>query len=975
MKRIIAVCLCLYSSFVLAGASEDFKAAFKALSKNQLQQALPLLESGFSKLKSGETVTDNELLNAKIGLATIYVTTGKLKEARDLVTPLLKPLEKDGPKDLYTAGVQVIFYVHMFLQEDAQALDVLVKLIELQKDFSVSDRANSFSLQALIQDRNGDTLSAITSQQQVISLYKAALPGSLNDLLSAYAILIDYSEKIGENKTVLKSLKDKLALMEPHSKRYEADIYNTRIRIDAVEKRIAQQGPDVDNPHGVGMLEMLARQGSVDIISVQKNLIQSIDTFGEDSPVVATAYAGYADTLSSIGEADYALQMYEIAHQKFVQLYGDHSPNLASLYLSRGNARKLSVSFELDMPEDKRKLMNEDYRRAIDIYSKLYGDAHPLTISAIYALYESERLKNDYKLIFNIAKRLFTAYSEYEKASFTHLSRKQKLAFREQYKEIGQRFIEASWLSQAKAPEESWFGEPYPDIDFSKPDWKEDHAKKVAIYENKIAAKKSKKQRTLTTAFEAWINHKGSINAIDNTLTLARQNTNRQSLRAEINNFFSFRKELTGLATGDSDWQKQQTKRNKLRNQLEASLNKLYQEIPELNFDNKITVKALQKRIPKNAIYLDFVKLYTYQYAVFSLDAQGEIRLIRLGDDQVSIEQRVKKIRNLINDTIDGTIKSSRSERLLKKELATLYDKTIGQIAGVVSGFDELIISADGLLALMPMGLLYDETNKQYLIEKHSIRTVPSARALIRQSSYKAAKNGGATIFADPDFDLGSSQQKSLCDKATTSRSLTLSVLRNFDKPCIGRLPATAEEAKSINTILNNKSNTYLQSKATEEALTLIERPDILHIATHGFFLPDPAITNPLEKSGLIFSGANTGIANKTGKGVVTGLKLASMDLRGTQLVVLSACETGVGDIEQGEGVAGLNQAFLRAGAQGVVMSLWRVPDVQTAELMKRFYQQIRKGDNPPSALRKAQRSFIKDGKHPLAWAAFAYSG
>ena len=275
----------------------------------------------------------------------------------------------------------------------------------------------------------------------------------------------------------------------------------------------------------------------------------------------------------------------------------------------------------------------------------------------------------------------------------------------------------------------------------------------------------------------------------------------------------------------------------------------------------------------------------------------------------------------------------------------------------------------------MPMGLLYDKNNKQYLIEKYSIRSVPSARALIQQDDTNKPKSNHAVIFADPDFDLGIKEKPSSCNQNTSSRSLTLSVLRNFDKPCIGRLPATAIEANSIKNILDSKSDVYLQSNATSEALKKQQSPRILHIATHGFFLPDFAITNPLEKTGLLLSGANSGIAKKSGQGIITGLQLASLDLRGTELVVLSACETGVGDIEQGEGVAGLNQAFLRAGSRSVVMSLWRVPDVQTAELMKRLYHSIDKGIPPVDALRKAQRSFIKEGRHPLSWAAFAYSG
>jgi len=980
MQRVTIILLMLicFSTHVVADARNEFNEAFKASGQADYPRALKLFKSGFERLEAGERLPHNDVLGAKIGLATVYIATGDIIKARQLVEPLAGDLEKNGPRDTYAASLQILYYVHFFSGQDQQALKKLQLLIPLQKElpqlFPAPAQAQTFAQLAFIQDKIGNTVEAVGAQQNAIKLYKQGLPDTLNEVVSAYTILVDYNEKLGEHAAALQALEDRLALMETQAKTYELDISNTRIRIQATKKRLAQQGPDVDNPYGTDLVELLARQTHFDVAGIQKNLFNTIKSYGENSPLTASGFMGYGDALSITGKTDYALQAYTIAHRKFTRLYGERSPNHAELYLKRANAVKNSVSFIDELSEEKRKSLIDDYHKSINIYADIYGDAHPATISSIQALYETERLQNDYGLIFSLAKRLFNAYSQYEKSSFTHLGRRQKLAFREQYKDITQRFIEASWLSQAKAPDESYFGEPYPTLDMERPDWKEHHEKKVAIYNEKIANKKSRKQSLLREAFEAWINHKGSINSVDNTLTLARQATTNESLRNRIDTFFQSRKQLAQLNSDNSDWEKRQAERKRLQSVINNTMTGLARDIPELASDNTITLENLKNRIPPNSIYLDFVKLYTYQYAVFSYDSNGEVRLARLGDSRITLEQRVKTIRNLINDTIDGTISEKRSMRLLKRELSELYKKTFGQIPGFTAGYNKLIISAEGLLALMPMGLLYDEQNKQYLIEKYSIRTVPSARILIQKQSFDQAKAKDAVIFADPDFDLGTNNKK-LCPQQASSRALTLSVLKNFDQPCIGRLPATAVEANSINTILGSQGETYMQSDATEENLRKQHRPGILHIATHGFFLPDPAITNPLEKAGLILSGANTGIANKSGKGIVTGLKLASMDLQGTDLVVLSACETGVGDIEQGEGVAGLNQAFLRAGANGVVMSMWRVPDVETAELMRRFYLEINKGKLAADALRDAKREFIREGRHPLAWAAFVYSG
>jgi len=976
MKKILVLLYLLLcqSAYAIGSAVDDFDAAFKAVAKPDYKEALRLFSAGFEKVEQGEALSKKKLLEARLGLANTYLLTGEIKKSKSIVEPILPELEKEGPREAYTLALQNLFHTAFISQNDKKALALSAKLIPLQKEFPDSyapvERASTLSMQALIQDRNGDTVSAITSQKSAIRLYKGSSADYAEIFISAYSALVGYYEKLNQHADALTALQNKLTLLKKFGDKYGGEINNTLILINVTKERLTQNGPDVDNPYNNNWSEYFAKQKNYDIAIIQRNLIDIISKHGYDSPFAALGYVNYGDALALQQEKTYALQAYDIAREKYLRLYGDYSPNLAELYLKSGDARMFSGSVAVELTAQERKASKADYQKSVDIYSQLYGDAHPLTLAAIQKLYISMAWENKYFESFDVANRLFTAYNEYERNSFTYLNKKQKLAIRQQYNNIGQDFIAASWLTQA-------YGDDYPQsaplVDFSSPDWQEQSKKNNQLYDKQLAAYKKRRQDPLRKAFEAWVNFKGSVNAVDNTLTLTRQSTSDESLKQRIDTYFDARKTLSSMTGAGSDWQRQQKQTTRLRQLSKNTLALLEKDIPALRLDKNIPLDELRKRIPENAIYLDFVKLYTYQYAVFSYDRNGEVRLHRLGDDAITIEQRVKKIRDLINDTIDGKIKPKRSERLLNKELAELYDKTIRQIPGIIAGYDELIISAEGLLALMPFGLLYDKDKKQYLVEKYSIRTVPSARALLRENLTENDKGADTVIFADPDFNHGS--DAALCDSQTGSRSLTQSVLRNFDKPCIGRLPATAKEASSINTILNGATKTYLQSDASESLLKQQRNPSVLHIATHGFFLPDPAITNPLEKSGLILSGANTGIANKTGEGVVTGLKLAAMDLQGTKLVVLSACETGVGDIEQGEGVAGLNTAFMRAGAKGVVMSLWRVPDIQTAELMKRLYKGMSSGLSAPDALRKAQRSLIKDREHPLAWAAFTYSG
>jgi CHAT domain-containing protein len=281
-------------------------------------------------------------------------------------------------------------------------------------------------------------------------------------------------------------------------------------------------------------------------------------------------------------------------------------------------------------------------------------------------------------------------------------------------------------------------------------------------------------------------------------------------------------------------------------------------------------------------------------------------------------------------------------------------------------------------------------------------------------------------IFADPLFDL---PQAALAQAVTEAGALNLPESEGMAMGAstgmrsaseigrVPRLPGTLNEARrvasGIERLTKHKPQTFLQSRALEERVKRIRSPEILHVATHGFALPDqhvPAgrfqlplpdalggqvsqrrevttegrLEDPLLRCGILLTGCNLAAADRP-KGVedgcLTGKEIVGLDLRGTELVVLSACDTGTGRVQYGEGVAGLRQAFLIAGADAVLATLWPVPDSPTADLVAGFFDHLAAGKDKANALRQAQLDLINirrtanGAAHPAAWAAFELTG
>lgn len=307
------------------------------------------------------------------------------------------------------------------------------------------------------------------------------------------------------------------------------------------------------------------------------------------------------------------------------------------------------------------------------------------------------------------------------------------------------------------------------------------------------------------------------------------------------------------------------------------------------------------------------------------------------------------------------------------REACNLYQTLIAPVEAVLRGKSKLIIVPDGILYELPFGALLTSESVAsltreppnrwpFLILHHAVSYAPSATLLAALQRRKDGRPSETLLaFGDPVY----------------TKAATASVRSAFgvNTPWrVGRLPHSRREIENIAALFDrSKVEIFLGPRATEENVkrySPLRNHRYLHFAVHGIFNE----RRP-EYSGLILSLPGTPAG--TDDGIVQAYEILGLDLA-ADLVVLSACETGLGRRVSGEGVIGLSRAFLQAGATSLLVSLWRVSDRSTPELMVRFYRKrLHGGLSKSEALWQAQLQLVREGRfaHPYHWAAFNLVG
>lgn len=533
----------------------------------------------------------------------------------------------------------------------------------------------------------------------------------------------------------------------------------------------------------------------------------------------------------------------------------------------------------------------------------------------------------------------------------------------------------------------------------------------------------------LKAAMDTVLRRKGIVLDVQKQFQRALFNGDRQTLKS-FEHLSRVRSQLTRLAFSGpglnnlDDYPRQINRLREEKERLEiqiSSRNRAYLEYRKKADANCEQVTAMLKAKPYSALVeLIRVSLYNFEsisdqrwskdhYYAFILTAGNpyDLQAVDLG--------RAEDINALIFQFKERQLKiPAGSNNQVLTAAKQLYSRVFKPIKKALGNRKQVYLSPDGNLNLIPFEIFYDPRTG-FLIENYTFNYISSGRDILGFSRL-SEPIGKDILIGDPDFDLKTTHTASDSKKSADDGMLAEAVIRNsfvHRGLYFERLPGTRREVYAIQTLLGkDQTKVFTGKQATEQVLGQMGSPRILHLATHGFFLKDiefaspgrfpqergvsimneenpPAqrirLENPLLQSGFALAGANDTLRSKDSihfEGIVTAEKILGLNLMSTEMVVLSACNTGVGEVKTGEGVFGLRRAFTQAGTKSLVMSMWSVPDTETQELMVAFYRNylLRKMDRC-QALRKAALEELDVVKkrygfpYPYFWGAFVFMG
>jgi len=896
------------------------------IKKGNFNKAEGLLEKAVEIIKDEAGKKSLAYINTLRTLAELYSINGRFDDAEKMIKVANRLSRKLGSfvegADVSNSEELAELYIKTGQYDDAE--DILNKTIEIRL---VKFGNNHYQL---IKPNNllgrlyltkGDFVKAEKATKIALNISQEALSDTSTQYLSNLTLLADIYANMGDYKKAEKELE--ILLIQNKKIFGEGNIAMVEPTIRLAKIKIARQ----ESPEEI--LAML--ENAKKIVSSKLN---------DKHPLYAEILQLQADNKIELKDFGAAELLLNTSQDIWIEKYGKKNINTADNVAARAKLYYKKGDFDKAI---------ELYDEASGLYKNIFSDQHPKYVSTQGRLARSYYAKEDYKKSVKLFDETIEKYLDYIKNYFPALSDNEKSKY---WASIRGDFEVFNSLA----------------INY----YQEDPSILTKMYDYKIATKAillsssvKVKQRILGSGdeelidkYKLWINNK-------EILTRAISMT-KEELASSAIDPAKLNKEITSL-------EKELSEKSESFGSDKETNDISWTDIQDFLKDNETVIELIRFKYFKTQLTDSIL----YAALIINKETKKTPKLVLLSNGNDLEKKFFNYYRN--------TVKYKTQDKYSYPQFWAAIDKEIPQK-------DNVILSPDGVYNQINIETFQDE-NGNYLIDNNVFYIVSNSKDVYQNRAIdnnkkldKEIKKEGndveifkpvVVLFGNPSFSNSSDE---------TSNSVS----------SVEPLPGAEKEVQGIEAILNKgnwKTTIYTGEEATEGKVKKMDSPKVFHVATHGFFMADEdsdeegllASNNPLLKSGLLFTGASELLADSKESiynlnkkdGVLTAYEAMNLQLDNTELVVLSACETGLGEIKDGEGVFGLQRAFIVAGAQNVIMSLFKVNDQATQELMDTFYTKWVETGDKRAAFIYAKNQIRKSEQFnaPIYWGSFLMIG
>jgi CHAT domain-containing protein/Flp pilus assembly protein TadD len=674
------------------------------------------------------------------------------------------------------------------------------------------------------------------------------------------------------------------------------------------------------------------------------------EILGENHP----RYAGILYNLGLFyfekGDIEGAEKLLDRSNDIYIKKFGENNVHTAEIYFSKGNIAYKKANYVL---------AKAHYNASKTIYEKIFDNAHPGYLASLSRCGMMDYINGDYKSAVKSLDETTNSYLSFIKKHFPSLSEREKTKFWNKIQKDFEFYNTLAYRLQNENPE--LVGNVY---NFAL-------ATKALLLNSSIKVRKrimESNDATLIARFEEWVAKKEFLtSAISMTLEQRKENgIDIKVIETEIENL---EKELSD-------------KSEVFAKNFRKKESMTWRDVKKNLLDNEVAIEIVRFRY-FNKGFSDSV---FYAAVIISPQTKNNPEFVVLTNGKELEEKWLKYYRNSIKFNLEDKYSYEKFWEPIKKNIKDNV---------------RIFLSPDGVYNQVNVETMVSK-NKKYVIDENEIILVSNTRDLMERKIEKGKvvvsqnnkTNNRIALFGNPRYY--SLKEEQLKD----STGFDTYIERgggNDKKKKIPALPGAEKEVKDLHELLSASgwnSEAYLNEDATESKIKDLSNIRVFHIATHGFFLEEEenssgleglsqnrAVLNPLMKSGLLLRDGGHLMDNDNAyefnsfDGVLTAYEAMNLNFDNCDLVVLSACETGLGKVTQGEGVFGLQRAFLVAGAKSVVMSLFKVSDEVTQELMTIFYKKWIGGMDKRTAFMEAKKEIKNKYQKPIYWGAFVMVG